>query len=249
MAHSRSGCSASHCVCCVLSGSKLAWHPGLSHFPPTRLRLERYRGSPTEAGWSAGTTTTRFTVFRTGKVVIFGGKCVDDATTGLRSLADELQSLGMAVNDIWQRKVIYIASVINDIVSSGYIGCQLDLKRFADHRTYCDNAAYETEQFPGLRYRNLLRRSKGVTATVFNSGKVIITGAKLENEVLDAYDVLHDMTQQFAVRGTETEDPVSAPISLMSIHCGGYRTATNCICRHSVLNDLYHLSIFFRIQL
>jgi hypothetical protein len=94
----------------------------------------------------------------------------------------------------------------------------LDLNRFDDHRTYCDNVVYECEQFPGLRYRNLLRGNTAVTATIFSSGKVIITGGKLENEILDRYDTLHYITQQFAIAGTETEDPfISTNISHVDV--------------------------------
>lgn len=98
---------------------------------------------------------TRFTVFRTGKVVIFGGKCVNDAASGLLSLTEVLHALGIQVNDLWLRNVRYLPPTINNIVSSGYVGCQLHLRRFAEHRHHCDNAIYETEQYPGLRYRNL----------------------------------------------------------------------------------------------
>lgn len=148
----------------------------------------------------------RITIFRShGKLVLFGGKSIADSCDALQVLVQELLILGNQVNDVWLRKVQYYEPTVNNIVGSGYIGNKIDLWRFANHDEHSDYAIYECEQFPGLRYRNLLRNSSSVTATIFNSGKCIVTGGKNENDILDGYDRLIDISEPFTA---PTLDPI-----------------------------------------
>ncbi len=69
---------------------------------------------------------------------------------------------------------------IQNIVASGDIGVSIDLEKAI---LVLENSMYEPEQFPGLIYR--MRNPKTVVL-IFGSGKIVITGAKFEEQVPEA---------------------------------------------------------------
>ncbi|MEM2021927.1 MAG: hypothetical protein QXP80_06855 [Zestosphaera sp.] len=66
---------------------------------------------------------------------------------------------------------------VENIVATATLDQNLDLSAVA--RTV-SNVEYDPEEFPGLIYRLSKPR---LTALIFNSGKMVITGAKDEDEV------------------------------------------------------------------
>jgi len=79
---------------------------------------------------------------------------------------------------------------IQNIVASANLNVIVDLEKAA---FVLPHSMYEPEQFPGLIYRMEKPR---VVLLIFSSGKMVITGAKRENEVFEAvnniYDILKD---------------------------------------------------------
>jgi transcription initiation factor TFIID TATA-box-binding protein len=70
---------------------------------------------------------------------------------------------------------------IQNIVSTAYLGSdKLDLREIARH---CRNAEYNPKRFAAVIMR--IREPK-TTALIFNSGKMVCTGAKSETESLKA---------------------------------------------------------------
>jgi transcription initiation factor TFIID TATA-box-binding protein len=72
--------------------------------------------------------------------------------------------------------------VVQNIVSSANLHGQIDLETAVD---IMDNVMYEPEQFPGLIYR---MAEPKVVLLVFASGKLVITGAKREEQVHEAVE-------------------------------------------------------------
>jgi transcription initiation factor TFIID TATA-box-binding protein len=109
-------------------------------------------------------------IFRTGKMVCTGGKSVKDAKRAVHKIVKNLNEAGIKITGKPE-------ITIQNIVASGDIGMHIDLERAI---ATLENCMYEPEQFPGLIYR--LRDPKTVVL-VFGSGKIVITGAKLEEHV------------------------------------------------------------------
>ena len=125
-------------------------------------------------------------IFRSGKVVCTGAKSVDDVTTALEYVFDELRELGV---DITSSPEIEI----QNIVSSGDLDHTLNLNAIAIGLGL-ENIEYEPEQFPGLVYR---LDDPDVVALLFGSGKLVITGGKqlddAEEALLKIEDQLNDL--------------------------------------------------------
>jgi transcription initiation factor TFIID TATA-box-binding protein len=71
---------------------------------------------------------------------------------------------------------------IVNIVGTADVGSEIDLEAMSD---ILENVMYEPEQFPGAIYR--MNDPKAVLL-IFSSGKLVITGAKTEEQVHEAAD-------------------------------------------------------------
>ena len=75
-------------------------------------------------------------------------------------------------------------TVVN-VVASTRVAEELDLPDIAIQL----NCEYEPEQFPGLIYRLDYPR---VVCLIFGSGKMVITGARAKDEILEAVQFIQD---------------------------------------------------------
>ena len=125
-------------------------------------------------------------IFRSGKVVCTGAKSVDDVTTALEYVFDELRELGV---DVATSPDIEI----QNIVSSGDLDHTLNLNAIAIGLGL-ESVEYEPEQFPGLVYR---LDDPDVVALLFGSGKLVITGGTqlddAEKALVNIEDRLNDL--------------------------------------------------------
>jgi len=120
-------------------------------------------------------------IFRSGKVVCTGAKSVDDVTTALERIFDELGELGVDV-------AASPAIEIQNIVSSGDLNHTLNLNAIAIGLGL-EHVEYEPEQFPGLVYR---LDDPDVVALLFGSGKLVITGGKQLDDAEQALTKIED---------------------------------------------------------
>ncbi len=104
-------------------------------------------------------------LFNSGKVVCTGTKSVEQAHEALGNLVTKLKELGVELEDVSDVK-------IQNMVASTCVDKKIDLNKIAFE---LEGTEYEPEQFPGLVYR--LDDPK-VVFLIFQSGKVICTGAK-----------------------------------------------------------------------
>ncbi|KCZ75103.1 TATA-box-binding protein, partial [Anncaliia algerae PRA109] len=59
------------------------------------------------------------------------------------------------------------------------------------HSSFC---SYEPELFPGLIYRMVKPK---IVLLIFVSGKIVLTGAKLRNEIYEAFDNIYPVLTQY----------------------------------------------------
>ena len=116
-------------------------------------------------------------IFGSGKMVCTGAKSVKMAKRAVRKVVRKLKNAGII---ILRNPEI----TIQNIVATVDIGSRVDLEGGAK---VMENVIYEPEQFPGLMYR--LAEPK-VVMLIFNSGKVVITGARSGEEAQEAAEKL-----------------------------------------------------------
>ena len=114
-------------------------------------------------------------IFTTGKMVCTGSKSAKLAQRAVKKVVKELRGAGFIIKD-------EPSVEIQNIVASADISSKVDLEGAAD---ILGNMMYEPEQFPGAVYR---MDEPKVVILVFASGKLVITGAKSEEQVIIAAD-------------------------------------------------------------
>lgn len=109
-------------------------------------------------------------IFTTGKIICSGAKSFSTAKKAIKKTIESFKKLGIKAG---KRTTVEIVN----IVASANLKSRLDLNKIVFELGECE---YEPEQFPGLVYR--LDQPK-VVFLIFNSGKVICTGARSESDV------------------------------------------------------------------
>ena len=118
-------------------------------------------------------------IFKSGKMVVTGAKSTQQLIEAVKKIIRELKRHGIVI--VGRPKV-----QIQNIVASANLNICVDLERAA---LTLDNSMYEPEQFPGLIHRMQQPR---VVLLIFSSGKMVVTGAKREEEVKEAVYRIRD---------------------------------------------------------
>jgi len=112
-------------------------------------------------------------IFKSGKMVVTGVKSTDELIRAVKKIVRTLSKYGV---EVYGRLRIQI----QNIVASAVLGVEVLLEKAA---FLLENSMYEPEQFPGLIYR---MSDPHVVLLIFSSGKMVVTGAKSEEEVYSA---------------------------------------------------------------
>ncbi len=132
-------------------------------------------------------------IFKSGKMVVTGAKSTQQLIEAVKKIIRELKKHGIVI--VGRPKV-----QIQNIVASANLNICVDLERAA---LTLENSMYEPEQFPGLIYR---MQNPRVVLLIFSSGKMVITGAKREEEVKEAvYNIRAKLAEIGALRPCPTE--------------------------------------------
>eukprot|EP00184_Porphyridium_aerugineum_P006154 CAMPEP_0184698578 /NCGR_PEP_ID=MMETSP0313-20130426/5156_1 /TAXON_ID=2792 /ORGANISM="Porphyridium aerugineum, Strain SAG 1380-2" /LENGTH=232 /DNA_ID=CAMNT_0027157541 /DNA_START=400 /DNA_END=1098 /DNA_ORIENTATION=+ len=124
-------------------------------------------------------------IFSSGKIVVTGAKSEDAAKLASRKYARIVQKLGYESAKFTEFK-------IQNIVASVDVNFPVRLEPLAHaHNHFC---SYEPELFPGLIYRML---NPKVVLLIFVSGKVVLTGAKVRQEIYDAFNNIYPVLTLF----------------------------------------------------
>lgn len=132
-------------------------------------------------------------IFSQGKIVCTGSKNKQQARFMIYSTVENLRKIGYKGIHIVNNEDGSGGLIIQNVVASVALPWGVDLKKlFAANSSWC---TYDTEQFPGA----IIRYSKlgSMTVLVFHSGKMVITGAKSIEGVLDAMDVIVPLFHPF----------------------------------------------------
>lgn len=124
-------------------------------------------------------------LFSSGKVICTGTKSTAEARKAIDAIIVKVEELGLPVTGEPDMEV-------TNIVASGSVGGKLNLNSIIFN---FDNTEYEPEQFPGLVYK---MPDSHVTFLLFGTGRVVITGAKSQKEIIDS---VHELRRQLIEAG------------------------------------------------
>jgi len=123
-------------------------------------------------------------IFASGKMVVTGAKSEDDSKLAARKYARIIQKLGFDAQ--------FKDFKIQNIVGSCDVKFPIRLEGLAySHGNF---SSYEPELFPGLIYRMVKPK---VVLLIFVSGKIVLTGAKLREDIYMAFDQIYPVLSEF----------------------------------------------------
>merc|ERR1712070_585079 len=123
-------------------------------------------------------------IFKSGKMVVTGAKSEEQARNAARKYARIIQKLDFPAR--------FTEFKIQNIVASCDVKFPIRLEGLAyKHSHY---SSYEPELFPGLIYRMVQPK---IVLLVFVSGKVVLTGGKVRNEIYAAFEQIYPVLQEF----------------------------------------------------
>ncbi len=120
-------------------------------------------------------------IFSSGKLVCTGAKSVPEMRRAIGMVLDRLIGAGFEVDE-------HPLIIVQNIVATSDLEMRLNLNKLVI-TLGMENVEYEPEQFPGLVYRV---HDPKVVALIFSSGKVVLTGAKTEEELLLSLDKIRN---------------------------------------------------------
>jgi len=123
-------------------------------------------------------------IFASGKMVVTGAKSEDDSKLASRKYARIIQKLGFNAK--------FTDFKIQNIVGSCDVKFPIRLEGLAfSHGTF---SSYEPELFPGLIYRMVKPK---IVLLIFVSGKIVLTGAKVREEIYQAFAAIYPVLSEF----------------------------------------------------
>jgi len=123
-------------------------------------------------------------IFSSGKMVCTGAKSEEDSRLAARKYARIVQKLGFPAK--------FKDFKIQNMVGSCDVKFPIRLEGLV--LTHSQFSSYEPELFPGLIYRMVKPR---IVLLIFVSGKVVLTGAKVRQEIYEAFDNIYPILKNF----------------------------------------------------
>uniref|UniRef100_R4FQ61 TATA-box-binding protein n=2 Tax=Rhodnius prolixus TaxID=13249 RepID=R4FQ61_RHOPR len=160
---------------CKLDLKKIALHARNAEYNPKRFAavIMRIREPRTTA-----------LIFSSGKMVCTGAKSEDDSRLAARKYARIIQKLG------FQAK--FLDFKVQNMVGSCDVKFPIRLEGLV--LTHGQFSSYEPKLFPGLIYRMVKPK---IVLLIFVSGKVVLTGAKVRQEIYEAFENIYPILKSF----------------------------------------------------
>jgi transcription initiation factor TFIID TATA-box-binding protein len=122
-------------------------------------------------------------LFSSGKIICTGTKSMREARKAIEAIVKKLEAIGLKVTGKPDMEV-------QNMVASGSVGGKLNLNEIVFK---FENTEYEPEQFPGLVYK---LPDSHITFLLFGTGKIVVTGAKSEKEIIESVYILRDQLKK-----------------------------------------------------
>ncbi|EAL69559.1 TATA-binding protein [Dictyostelium discoideum AX4] len=123
-------------------------------------------------------------IFKSGKMVCTGAKSEDASRFAARKYARIIQKLDFPAR--------FTDFKIQNIVGSCDVKFPIKLELL--HNAHTSFTNYEPEIFPGLIYKMIQPK---VVLLIFVSGKIVLTGAKVREEIYEAFENIYPVLSAF----------------------------------------------------
>eukprot|EP01039_Chlorochromonas_danica_P000256 gene256-275_t len=123
-------------------------------------------------------------IFKSGKMIVTGAKSQKESSDAAKKYVAIIQKVGFPAR--------YKNFSIQNMTATCDVGFPIRLEGFL--YANANHATYEPELFPGLVYRMAVPK---VVLLIFVSGKVVITGAKNEDDLSEAIEQIYDKLLEF----------------------------------------------------
>src|SRR5277367_1748676 len=148
-------------------------------------------------------------IFASGKMVVTGAKSEDDSRLASRKYARIIQKLGFNAKfmDFKIQNIVGSCDVKFPIRLEGLAyshGMFSSVLFFFYFRGLVANDQYEPELFPGLIYRMV---NPKIVLLIFVSGKIVLTGAKVREEIYRAFESIYPVLSEFRKDSIPVEPP------------------------------------------
>lgn len=128
-------------------------------------------------------------IFQSGKTVIAGATRDIDIRYGIRDLITNLSRLRYKIPD-------EINAEMQNVVGQASLNYRVDLKKY--YKKYKEISQYVPDKFPGVRVKP--ENMNGVAITIYDTGKMVLTGAKSEEQLQGALDIFSKQIRPFKIR-------------------------------------------------
>lgn len=125
----------------------------------------------------------RVTVFLSGKMISIGGKSIPESVQQLE------YTKGILIREKFIKE-ISLEPKVQNVVATVDVKSKIDLNKMSSTFT---GFSFIPEQFPAGIYKSLV----GPTCLIFASGKIVIAGAKSEEEITATENSLLNLLNQF----------------------------------------------------
>ena len=166
-------------VASVTTGEAIDIDAVVRNFPSVEYRPERFPGLV----FKLKKPKTAILIFRSGKMICSGAKSMRDLEEAIGVVLQMLKGKGIITQARPEIKV-------QNIVSTASLGGNIDLEKAA---YFLGRTMYDPEQFPGAIYR---MDEPKVVVLIFASGKLVIVGAKTEEEPTLAARKLREILEE-----------------------------------------------------
>lgn len=140
-------------------------------------------------------------IFGSGKMVCTGAKSEEQARTASRKFATIVKKLGFSVK--------FTEFKVQNIVASCDVGFPIGLDSL--HAEQSSFTSYEPELFPGLVFR---MEEPKIVLLIFVSGKVVLTGAKKQQDIYQAFENIYPILCQYRKTSARPQtQSLAAPIT------------------------------------
>lgn len=141
-------------------------------------------------------------IFSSGKMVCTGAKSEDDSKLAARKYARIIQKLGFEVSFLETCVLsllnrMFLQARFSDFKIQNMVGScdvRFPIRLEGLVLTHGNFSSYEPELFPGLIYRMVKPR---IVLLIFVSGKVVLTGAKVRDEIYEAFETIFPILKGF----------------------------------------------------
>lgn len=142
---------------------------GLEDFPGAMIKLKEPK--------------TTLMAFESGKIVCTGSKSEKEAKRAAEKIVRIFRDSGI--------KILGEPGIkIQSVTASAVLGSKINLDRISMKFKY---TRYDPEEFSGLVYR---MRDPKASILLFESGRIIITGVKTEQDVLEVVQNIYDLIEE-----------------------------------------------------